>query len=224
MWWVSYMFYTFHSSRCIQIVSLEKSCWRKATSYFYFIYCIIAWTLKGPSALSLFISYLLSDSRVRRIIVPTTCCTRLALRAGDLLLHRSFSSIYLPRQQKNKHMSCRHKRKENEKHERDAEFQREGECYTLPEMNLQLICSALVCSSCSSPWMWWTIGYANKEEERPERQNDRGGVQPEWATTRVRHICLNDQIQNSPGVQRTVRSCMCLSTSLSAYASVWTWG
>lgn len=39
--------------------------------------------------------YLLSDSRVRRIIVPTTCCTRLALRAGDLLLHRSFSSIYL---------------------------------------------------------------------------------------------------------------------------------
>lgn len=39
--------------------------------------------------------YLLSDSRVRRIIVPTTCCTRLAPRAGDLLLHRSFSSIYL---------------------------------------------------------------------------------------------------------------------------------
>ncbi len=45
-----------------------------------------------------FILYLLSDSRVRRIIVPTTCCTRLALRAGDLLLHRSFSSIYLKRQ------------------------------------------------------------------------------------------------------------------------------
>lgn len=44
------------------------------------------------------ILYLLSDSRVRRIIVPTTCCTRLALRAGDLLLHRSFSSIYLRRQ------------------------------------------------------------------------------------------------------------------------------
>lgn len=34
---------------------------------------------------------------MRRIIVPTTCCTRLAPRAGDLLLHRSFSSIYLHR-------------------------------------------------------------------------------------------------------------------------------
>lgn len=42
--------------------------------------------------------YLLSDSLVRRIIVPTTCCTRLVPRAGDLLLHRSFSSIYLKRQ------------------------------------------------------------------------------------------------------------------------------
>lgn len=41
------------------------------------------------------VPYLLSDSRVRRIIVPTTCCTRQAPRAGDLLLHRSFSSIYL---------------------------------------------------------------------------------------------------------------------------------
>lgn len=42
--------------------------------------------------------YLLSDSLVRRIIVPTTCCTRLVPLAGDLLLHRSFSSIYLKRQ------------------------------------------------------------------------------------------------------------------------------
>lgn len=46
--------------------------------------------------------YLLSDSLVRRIIVPTTCCTRLVPRAGDLLLHRSFSSIYLKRQEKKK--------------------------------------------------------------------------------------------------------------------------
>lgn len=37
---------------------------------------------------------------MRRIIVPTTCCTRLAPRAGDLLLHRSFSSIYLQRDKK----------------------------------------------------------------------------------------------------------------------------
>ena len=43
--------------------------------------------------------YLLSDSRVRRIMVPTTCCTRLALLAGDLLLHLSLSSIYLRDQQ-----------------------------------------------------------------------------------------------------------------------------
>lgn len=57
--------------------------------------------------------YLLSDSRVRRIMVPTTCCTRLVLRAGDLLLHRSFSSIYL-KGQKEKYKSA-HRRREMEK-------------------------------------------------------------------------------------------------------------
>lgn len=54
----------------------------------------------APNLCSSFAPYLLSDSRVRRIIVPTTCCTRLVLRAGDLLLHRSFSSIYLKRAKK----------------------------------------------------------------------------------------------------------------------------
>ena len=53
-----------------------------------------------PDLWPLLYLYLLSDSLVRRIIVPTTCCTRLVPRAGDLLLHRSFSSIYLKRQRK----------------------------------------------------------------------------------------------------------------------------
>lgn len=51
--------------------------------------------------------YLLRDSRVRRIIVPTTCCTRLVLRAGDLLLHRSFSSIYLKQKEKSEQRCLR---------------------------------------------------------------------------------------------------------------------